>query len=81
MFGIVDSVENGKDSTAGIANYRCGQSQGSPQPNLTSRLTDVLHVLPQHHLVENLSSSLADEPIQTVNIIFPAVKSIERVGA
>lgn len=35
MFGVVDSVENGKNSTAGIANCGCeSQSQGSPKPNL-----------------------------------------------
>lgn len=51
----------------------------SRSPILRRRLTDVLHLLPQHHLVENLSSSLADEPVRTVNMIFsPGARSIGR---
>lgn len=76
MFGVVDSVENGKDSTAGIANCGCVsqsfiQSVTHSPIVCPSKLTDVLHLLPQHHLVEDLSASFADEPIQTINTIFP----------
>lgn len=62
VLGVVDGVEDGQDGTTGITDYD-GVLVDSSAARKDMQLTDMLHSLPQHHLVEDLSSSLANKPV------------------
>lgn len=57
MLGVVDSIENGENSTTGVtdctSNIRTGQLCNIKH----EVLTDVLHTLAKHHLVEDLATT------------------------
>ena len=57
VLGVVDSIENGENGTTGVtdctSNIRTGQLCNIKH----EILTDVLHTLAKHHLVEDLSTT------------------------
>jgi hypothetical protein len=71
MGRVVDGIEHGKDRTARVADCKGSESARGPIPQpgaaragrKSRRRTDMLHTLPEHHLVEDFSSSLPNEPV------------------
>lgn len=65
FLAVVDGIEDGENGTTGVANWRLlvSTSPTLADEALAGPLTDVLDALPQHHLVEDLATILADEAV------------------
>jgi hypothetical protein len=66
MLRVVDGIEHGKNRSARVTDYEMLATE-RPSTWHVMFLTDVLYTLPQHHLVKDLSSSLANEPESKVH--------------
>lgn len=71
VFRVIQGVKNGKNSSSWVTN--CQYVSVCQLKNLLALAhTNVLHILPQHHLMEDLSSSHSNKGvIQFLGLVGP----------
>ena len=60
VLGVVDSIENRENGTTGVTDWKLSVRTKHRYAADHGVLTDVLHALAKHHLVEDLSTTHSD---------------------